>query len=246
MADSQARIKQLSHLSKAQNAALGAAMNALKGLSPEDAQEVLDHAIGHLVADDQTPMFARGIVGPLGKVDHELKTKVDEVTYHRFRRSCVLLQTDSSARLRDAVYALEWGKSYRQMVMEKVRHEDEHTDGLLALVGHIRAPEFLGGGRACPAPAGECPGHRRPVHGACHRGDGAGHFWQAHREGKRGGVRALPPPSGPAALHVVRYQWLQPACPPELGQGPEPQDRRPHGLSAVLHPPRYRGLPCGL
>ena len=147
MVDSQTRIKQLSHLSKAQNAALGAAMNALKGLSPEDAQEVLDHAIGHLVADDQTPMFARGIVGPLGKVDRELKTKVDEVTYHRFRRSCVLLQTDSSARLRDAVYALEWGKSYRQMVMEKVRHEDEHTDGLLALVGHIRAPEFLGGGR---------------------------------------------------------------------------------------------------
>ncbi|PIG09618.1 hypothetical protein [Comamonas sp. 26] len=147
MTDSTKRIKHLSHLSKAQNAALAAVLDALKGLPPEDAQEVLDHAIGHLVGDESTPMFSRGIAGPLGKVDHELKTKVDEVTFHRFRRSCALLQTDSSARLRDAVYVLEWGKSYKQMVIEKVRHEDEHSQGLLELVGHTRAPEFGGRGQ---------------------------------------------------------------------------------------------------
>lgn len=146
MADSNTRIKQLSHLSKAQNAALGAVMNALKGLSPEDAQEVLDHAIGHLAVDDQAPMFSRGIAGPLGKLDHELKTKVDEVTFHRFRRSCALLQIDTSARLRDAIYVLEWKKPYRQMVAEKMLHEDEHSQGLLALVGHAQAPEL--GGRS--------------------------------------------------------------------------------------------------
>ena len=147
MTDSTKRIKQLSHLSKAQNTALASVLDALKGLPSEDAQEVLDHAIGHLVGDESTPMFSRGIAGPLGKVDHELKTKVDEVTFHRFRRSCALLQTDSSARLRDAVYVLEWGKSYKQMVIEKVRHEDEHSQGLLELVGHTRAPEFGGHGQ---------------------------------------------------------------------------------------------------
>ena len=147
MTDSTKRIAQLSHLSKAQNAALGAVMNALKGLPPDEAQEVLDHAMGQLAVDDHAPVFARGIAGPLGKVDHELKTKLDEVTFHRWRRSCALLQTDSSARLRDAVYALEWGKSYKQMVIDKVRHEDEHSQGLLALVGHAQAPEFGGCGR---------------------------------------------------------------------------------------------------
>ncbi|WKL16575.1 hypothetical protein QYQ99_03195 [Comamonas testosteroni] len=147
MTDSTKRIAQLPHLSKAQNTALAAVLDALKGLPPEDAQEVLDHAIAHLIGDEHTPMFARGIAGPLGKVTHELKTKVDEVTFHRFRRSCALLQTDTSARLRDAVYVLEWQKPYRQMVAERMLHEDEHSQGLLALVGHIQAPEFGGRGR---------------------------------------------------------------------------------------------------
>ena len=69
MADSAKRIAQLAHLSNAQKAALGAVLNALQGLFPGDAQEVLDHAIGHLAVDDQTPMFARGIAGPLGKLE---------------------------------------------------------------------------------------------------------------------------------------------------------------------------------
>ncbi|MEG0139190.1 MAG: hypothetical protein RR818_02500 [Citrobacter sp.] len=147
MADSAKRIAQLAHLSNAQKAALGAVLNALQGLSPGDAQEVLDHAIGHLAVDDQTPMFARGIAGPLGKLDHELKTKVDEVTFHRFRRSCALMEIDTSARIRDAIYVLEWKKPYWQMVAEKRSHEAEHSQGLQALVGHAQAPEFGGHGR---------------------------------------------------------------------------------------------------
>ncbi|CUB01417.1 hypothetical protein [Comamonas thiooxydans] len=147
MADSNTHVKQLTHLSKAQNAALGAVLNALKGLPLEDAQEVLDHAIGQLAGDELTPMFARGIAGPLGKLDHELKTKVDEVTFHRFRRSCALLKLDTSARIRDAIYVLEWQKPYRQMVAERMLHEDEHSQGLQALVGHVQAPEFGGRGR---------------------------------------------------------------------------------------------------
>lgn len=147
MADFTSRITQLPHLSREQNAALAAVINALSGLSQDDAQEVLDHAIECLAGDDLAPMFARGIAGPLGKLDHELKTKVDEVTFNRFRRSCALLQVDTSARIRDAIYVLEWKKPYRQMVAEKMLHEDEHSQGLQALVGHIQAPEFGGRGR---------------------------------------------------------------------------------------------------
>ena len=147
MTDTTKRITQLTHLSKAQNTALAAVVEALKGLPPEDAQEVLDHAIAHLAGDEPAPMFARGIAGPLGKLDHELKTKVDEVTFNRFRRSCALLETDTSARIRDAIYVLEWKKPYRQMVAERMLHEDEHSQGLQALVGHIQAPEFGGNGR---------------------------------------------------------------------------------------------------
>ncbi|MEQ6475122.1 hypothetical protein [Comamonas sp. wu1-DMT] len=147
MTDTTKYITQLAHLTKAQKAALGAVLNALQGLPPDDAQEVLDHATAHLAGDEHTPMFARGIAAPLGKLDHELKTKVDEVTFHRFRRSCALLELDTSARIRDAIYVLEWKKPYRQMVAEKMLHEDEHSQGLLALVGHVQAPEFGGRGR---------------------------------------------------------------------------------------------------
>jgi hypothetical protein len=45
MTDTTKRITQLPHLSKAQNTALAAVVDALKGLQPEDAQEVLDHAV---------------------------------------------------------------------------------------------------------------------------------------------------------------------------------------------------------
>ncbi|WP_314972851.1 hypothetical protein [Comamonas testosteroni] len=147
MTNSTKRIAQLAHLSKAQNTALAAVLDAIKGLPAEDAQEVLDHAIAHLTGDEHTPMFARGIAGPLGKLDHELKTKVDEVTFHRFRKSCALMDIDTSARIRDAIYVLEWKKPYWQMVAEKRSHEAEHSQGLQALVGHIQAPEFGGRGR---------------------------------------------------------------------------------------------------
>ncbi|NIF85389.1 hypothetical protein F3J24_17920 [Comamonas sp. Tr-654] len=147
MTDTTKRIARLGHLSNAQKEALGAVLNALQGLPPDDAQEVLDHAIAHLAGDEHTPMFARGIAGPLGKLDHELKTKVDEVTFHRFRRSCALMEIDTSARIRDAIYVLEWKKPYWQMVAEKRSHEAEHSQGLQALVGHAQAPEFGGHGR---------------------------------------------------------------------------------------------------
>lgn len=147
MADSQTRIKQLSHLSKAQNAALGAVMNALKGLSPEDAQEVLDHAIGQVAVEDQTPMFARGIAGPLGKLICAVKTKIDDVTYGLWLQYCAARGLDTACVLRDCIYALVHGKTYRQMVLEKMNHEAKRIDAMAQLIGPFGAPEFPGGGR---------------------------------------------------------------------------------------------------
>ena len=68
----------------------------------------------------ELPMFSRGIAGPLGKLEHSLKTKVDEHTHALFLRQCALRNTDASSDLRDCVYLMVHGKSYRAMVVEKL------------------------------------------------------------------------------------------------------------------------------
>ena len=147
MTNSTKRIAQLTHLSKAQNTALAAVLDALKGLPPEDAQEVLDHAIEHLAADDQPPMFARGIAGPLGKLICAVKTKIDDVTYDLWLQYCAARGLDTACVLRDCIYALVHGKTYRQMVMEKMNHEANRIDAMARLIGPFGGPEFPGGGR---------------------------------------------------------------------------------------------------
>lgn len=88
--------------------------------------------------------FARGIAGPLGKLDHDLKTKVDEHTHTLFLQQCAMRGIDTSAALRDCVYLMVHGKSYRQMVMEKVSHDDKRIAVLTKLIGSFGAPEFGG------------------------------------------------------------------------------------------------------
>ena len=144
MVDSTKRIAQLPHLSKAQNAALAAVQNALKGLSPEDAQEVLDHAIEQLAVDDQPPMFARGIAGPLGKLICAVKTKIDDVTYGLWLQYCAARGLDTACVLRDCIYALVHGKTYRQMVMEKINHEANRMDAMARLIDPFGGPELMG------------------------------------------------------------------------------------------------------
>ena len=145
MVDSKTRIAQLTHLSKAQNTALAAVVEALKGMPPEDAQEVLDHAIAHLAGDEPAPMFARGIAGPLGKLTCDAKTKIDELTHDLWLQHCSQRGQDTAGVLRDCIYVLVHGKSYRQMVVEKINHDDKRIEALAQLIGPFGAPESMWG-----------------------------------------------------------------------------------------------------
>ena len=147
MTDSTKRIAQLSHLSKAQNAALGAVMNALKSLSPDDAQEVLDHAMEQLDGEDHTPMFARGIAGPFGKLDFPIKTWIDTHTAELFRQKASARKQDSSAALRDCVYSWAHSKTYTLMVAEKAFHEANAMDIREQMAVPFEGREFGGRGR---------------------------------------------------------------------------------------------------
>lgn len=144
MTDTTERITQLTHLSKAQNTALAAVVDALNGLPPEDAQEVLDHAIAHLAGDEPAPMFARGIAGPLGKLTCDAKTKIDEVTHELWLQHCHQRGQDTAGVLRDCIYALVHGKTYRQMVVEKINHDDKRIGALAQLIGPFGVPELMG------------------------------------------------------------------------------------------------------
>lgn len=72
---------------------------------------------------DDMPMFARGIAGPLGKLTCDAKTKIDEATHELWLQHCAQRGQDTSSVLRDCIYALVHGKTYRQMVMEKAQLE---------------------------------------------------------------------------------------------------------------------------
>ncbi|WP_315534001.1 hypothetical protein [Delftia acidovorans] len=134
-------------LSRAEAAAAKAVLAALANLDAEQADRVLAHVQGQLDEAQGSPMFARGVAGPLGKLEFQLKTKVDETTGEQFRRDCVLKGTDTSAELRDAIYVLTWKRSYRQMVAEKLLHEDQSASRLQSLIGPFGAPEFGGSAR---------------------------------------------------------------------------------------------------
>lgn len=91
--------------------------------------------------DDDLPMFARGIAGPLGKLDIPAKTKIDEKTFDLWLQQCRLNSTDTSNALRDFIYASVYGKTYQQMVLEKANHEAKRISTLQGLIGAYRAPE---------------------------------------------------------------------------------------------------------
>ena len=147
MADSTKRIAPLAHLSKAQNTALAAVLDAIKGLPAEDAQEVLDHATEKVDAEDHTPMFARGIAGPFGKLDYPIKTWIDTHTAELFRQMAAARKQDSSAALRDCVYVWAHSKTYTLMVAEKAFHEANAMDIREQMAVPFAGREFGGRGR---------------------------------------------------------------------------------------------------
>lgn len=132
--------------SPAESAALKKVVAAIAGLDPQQVLRIFEHVQGELQGDD-VPMFARGIAGPLGKLDTPLKTKIDAHTAELFLQHCALRGTDTSAELRDCTYALVHGKTYKQMVMEKVIHDAKRTETMLKLIGPFGAPESNGGTR---------------------------------------------------------------------------------------------------
>lgn len=93
------------------------------------------------------PLFARGIAGPLGKLDCDAKTKIDAVTHELWLQHCAARGVDTASVLRDCIYALVHGKTYRQMVLEKINHDANRIDAMAKLIGPFGAPESNGGGR---------------------------------------------------------------------------------------------------
>jgi len=104
------------------------------------------HGCTQMNDNDEIPVFARGVAGPLGKLDMDLKTKVDEGTYDLFCRQCRIEGVDVSGVLRDFVYAYVYQKTYGQMVAEKMSHDAHRIDAIKRLIGHVHAPEFLATG----------------------------------------------------------------------------------------------------
>jgi len=130
-------------LSAKEQAAANRLLNLLRDFDPEACDRILAKVQDQLYADD-APVFARGIAGPLGKLDYQLKTKVDEHTHTLFLQQCALQRTDSSNQIRNCVYALVHGKSYDQMVVERLSHDAKRTDALAKLIGPFGGPEFAG------------------------------------------------------------------------------------------------------
>lgn len=95
-------------------------------------------------AETDVPLFARGIAGPLGKLTCDAKTKIDEVTHELWLQHCAARGQDTAGVLRDCIYALVHGKTYRQMVVEKINHDDKRIDALAQLIGPFGGPELLG------------------------------------------------------------------------------------------------------
>lgn len=131
-------------LSAVEAAAATRIFEALVNLDAGQVERVLAHVQRQLAQDESLPMFARGIGGPLGKLDWDAKTKIDEITHGLWLQLCASRRTVPAEMLRDCIYLLVHGKSYRQMVLEKVNHDANCIDGLARLIGPFGAPEFGG------------------------------------------------------------------------------------------------------
>lgn len=119
----------------------------LAQLPGEGADRVLAHVDERLDAQGQGQdrlAFSRGIAGPLGKLDWVLKTKVDEHTHSLFLQQCAMQRTDASNQIRNCVYALVHGRSYDQMIVERLNHDAQRTQALAKLIGPFGGPEFGG------------------------------------------------------------------------------------------------------
>jgi len=93
---------------------------------------------------DDTPMLARGIAGPLGKLTEEQKTKIDSITQELWLQYCASIRSNPATLIRDFIYMTVHKKTYRQLVMEKTAHEAQCIEALSKLIGSFEAPESGG------------------------------------------------------------------------------------------------------
>ncbi len=134
-------------LSPIEAAAAARVFDALVGLDAGQVARVLAQVEDRLALGEPVPLFARGVSGPLGKLDWVAKTKIDEVTHGMWLRHCAIRSMLPAEMLRDCIYLLTHGKTYRQMVREKRNHEDDCIDAMAQLIGPSGVPELGGLGR---------------------------------------------------------------------------------------------------
>lgn len=131
------------HLSTLEAQAAAQVLQALRPLTADQVERVLAHVQAQLDEQhDVRPLFARSITSPLGKQDHPLKTKVDELTHTLWLQRMRMLQTDTSTVFRDFVYFDVHGRTWSDMVLDKLNHDAECARARARLLGPSRVPEF--------------------------------------------------------------------------------------------------------
>lgn len=122
------------------------ALELLKPLGDERAIRIIDAVQDSIeAAAPERFAFARGIAGPLGKLICVARTKIDEITFGLLLQLCAARRIDVATLLRDCIYAVVHGKTYQQMVLEKINHEAKHTEALAKLIAPFGSTEFGGG-----------------------------------------------------------------------------------------------------
>ena len=89
--------------------------------------------------------FSRGIRGPLGKLEVDEKTKLDEHTAKLWAKQCALRGQERSVVQRDLIYLAVYGKTWSQMAADSMIHAAERNAAIAKLLGPIEGPEFEGG-----------------------------------------------------------------------------------------------------
>lgn len=90
--------------------------------------------------DDDIAMSRTGMVGPMGTLIDDLKTKVDPDTGAAFRKLCAEADMDHSSAIRDWVYLKVHGKTYTEMLADAAKTKRERLFGkgpIEALIGGV-------------------------------------------------------------------------------------------------------------
>lgn len=94
--------------------------------------------------DDEAASFARGVVGPFGKFDREVKTYLDDHTFGLLLRWAGECHVDKSELLRELLYMALHGQGVHDMVA-KVNRAHMEAQGLNAAL--LRNGVFRGEAR---------------------------------------------------------------------------------------------------